>query len=436
MELTIQNERSPYDGYMYSYPHKSAYRDLHQRRLKDVWAAEPRPSLFAYVHIPFCEMRCGFCNLFTIARPPESLPGLYMDRLVDQIHRTVAVLDDAKEFVRLSVGGGTPTLLNPQQLTRLFDTLQSNGIDAAKLPTSIETSPATATPDRLELLADRGVTRISIGIQTFDDAESKRLARPQSAAAAHQAVTTIANSKIPEFNLDLIYGIEGQTQVSFQRSIDQTLEYSPSEIYLYPLYVRPLTGLGQTQRAWDDQRQALYRHGRDQLLASGYRQLSMRVFRRASDPVDVPDYSCQDDGMIGFGVGARSYTSTLHYSSRFAVSRPAVAGVVDAYIDAPADADTTVDYGFELNADEQHRRYAIKLLLRTSGMDLVGFSERFGINVFQALPLLSSFVEAGWLEQVDTTLRPTADGLAMADLMGPMLISPATRSLGETFELL
>ena len=88
-------------------------------------------------------------------------------------------------------------------------------------------------------------------------------------------------------NIDLIYGIAGQTPDSWRYSLDAAVAYRPEEIYLYPLYVRPLTGLGKRGRAWDDQRRTLYQQGRDYLLERGYRQVSMRMFERVDAPSET-----------------------------------------------------------------------------------------------------------------------------------------------------
>ena len=81
-----------YAGYTYAYPHKTAYRPLPPRPLKEVWAEEDRSRLFLYVHVPFCEMRCGFCNLFTLAHPPRSLVVAYLDALARQAETVAAAL--------------------------------------------------------------------------------------------------------------------------------------------------------------------------------------------------------------------------------------------------------------------------------------------------------------------------------------------------------
>ena len=96
---------SPYQGYLYAYPHKTAYRRLEPRPLlSDVWAHEPTSALFAYVHIPFCEIRCGFCNLFTRTRPPAEQVTAYLAQLTRQARTVRDVLGGQPTFARLAIG--------------------------------------------------------------------------------------------------------------------------------------------------------------------------------------------------------------------------------------------------------------------------------------------------------------------------------------------
>ena len=114
-------EQTPYQAYVYAYPHKTAYRVLDQPvPLSVAWAEERRDALFLYMHIPFCEMRCGFCNLFTTVNPKGDMESRYLDTMERQARRVRVALGSAS-FARLAIGGGTPTFLTPADLHRLFD---------------------------------------------------------------------------------------------------------------------------------------------------------------------------------------------------------------------------------------------------------------------------------------------------------------------------
>lgn len=421
---------SPYQGYLYAYPHKTAYRRLEPRPLlSEVWAHEPTSALYAYVHIPFCEIRCGFCNLFTRTRPPAEQVTAYLNQLEHQAQAVRAALGDQPTFARLAIGGGTPTYLSAPELQQLFAIIGGT-LGASAIPATVETSPATATADRMAVLAEHGVTRVSIGVQSFLESEARAAVRPQKASEVQSALETIRTSDVPSLNLDLIYGIDGQTRDSWHQSLTQALTWRPEEIFLYPLYVRPLTGLGRraaTIADWDTQRLELYRHAVEVLLDAGYVQDSMRQFRRADAPAeDAPDYTCQDDGMVGLGCGARSYTRDLHYSFDYAVSVPEVRAVIEDYIARPAGDFRYAEFGFRLDDSEQRRRWLVKSLLRAEGIDAAAYQARFGATHIEDFPQLEELVGRGWLEPGHDRL--TAEGLARSDSIGPWLVSGSVRA--------
>jgi oxygen-independent coproporphyrinogen-3 oxidase len=433
-----------YAGYAYAYPHKTAYRALEPPvALRDVWAAERRDALFLYLHTPFCEMRCGFCNLFTTANPPPGFAQDYLAALRRQAARTREALGQAT-FARLAVGGGTPTYLDEASLESLFDVAeQTFGVDPQNIPVSVETSPLTAEAGKLRLLRERGVDRISVGVQSFIEAEVKAVGRSQKTAVVEQALDRIRNVGFPTLNIDLIYGLPGQTTGSWLESLRAALRFKPEELYLYPLYVRPLTGLGRrSQKAEDDLLLACYRAGRELLLESGYRQVSMRMFQAAEAPTgDGPAYCCQDDGMVGLGCGARSYTRALHYSGEYAVGAAGVREILAAYFakaDRMAKTDDAfdfVDYGFRLDGAEQCRRFVIQSMLQVEGLDFAVYRARFGSEAMDDLPELARLEGHGLATRDDARLRLTEEGVEMSDVIGPALYSARVRRLMKSYQL-
>lgn len=479
-------ELPPYQAYSYSYPHKTAYRPLAAPLpLREVWAEEDRSGLFLYLHIPFCSYRCGFCNLFALARPAEDTVARYLSRLRAQLRAAVDALGEHR-FARFALGGGTPSYLDIAQLRALFEDVRAiAGLDLRTIPAGMEVSPETVDAEKMALCREAGIDRISMGIQSFSDAEVKALVRPQQRDQVERAIDAIRRARMPTLNLDLIYGIAGQSVQSFLASIETALAFAPEEIYLYPLYVRPLTGLGRiegieassaksdassdsvsdiardtayaasgadqaetsvrarpkrrfvVQPEAQDSRSDLYRAGRDALLAAGYRQISMRMFRaaHAPDEGDAPAYCCQDDGMVGIGCGARSYTRRLHYSSEYGVSRRSVAEILEHYLQREDRDFAVADYGFALDGDEQRRRYAIQSLLIRSGLDRAAYRRRFGADCLQDLPQLGE-LETHGLAIVDAQrIVPTEAGLARADTIGPWLASPAVRERMHAYAL-
>jgi len=431
---------SPYQGYLYSYPHKTSYRPFARpRRLADAWADQDRGSVFLYLHVPFCEMRCGFCNLFTSARPRGGCEGdivsAYLSALERQARRVSSELG-AVSFARLAVGGGTPTYLSAGQLERLFDIAETTlGADVGSIPVSVETSPETATRERIEVLRRRGVDRISIGVQSFLDDEVRAVGRAQRTADVDAALDAIRSSGVARLNIDLIYGIPGQTVATLRQSIEHALRFGAEEVFLYPLYVRPLTGLGRQQREWDDQRIELYRAGRDLLRERGYEQFSMRMFRRPEASSDGPVYCCQEDGMLGLGVGARSYTERVHYSTEYAVGAAGVREIIGAYSARSDDDFSVIDYGAELDESERRRRHVILSILNSDGLDFAGYERRFSSTPEDDVPELLALEAARLATKVGEVMVLTEAGFERADAIGPWLQSPRVQSLMGSYQL-
>jgi len=429
--------RGPYVGYCYSYPHKTAYRRLPVRSLRDVWQDEARDSLFLYVHVPFCEFRCGFCNLFTLSQPDADLPGAWLKTFERQAKILKQQILEAN-FGQLAIGGGTPSYLNTDELELLFNVLQNDlNVNGSMVPASMEVSPATVDQDKLRLMKDFGVDRVSMGVQSFDGNDVGSMGRPQKLPTVMNAIELIEKFDFPIMNLDLIYGATGQTEASWLDSVKRSIACQPAEIYLYPLYVREKTGLakrGSQTAAHAQQRLSFYRSGRDELLGEGYEQVSMRMFRK---PVTMSshkaDYRCQEDGMVGLGCGARSYTKKLHYGTEYAVRQKSVARIISDFVSQSDQQLSQVEFGFELDGLEIRRRHLILSLFLVEGISLHDYELRFGSCAMEDFPQLLALLERNLAVRVGDLIRLSEDGLAWSDTIGPWLYSAEVEKRMEAY---
>ncbi|MBT9583780.1 STM4012 family radical SAM protein [bacterium] len=390
-----------HSAYVYSYPHKLAYGPLDPPvELAPLWQREPRQQLFLYWHIPFCEMRCGFCNLFTsIERKAEPMAE-YLQALRRQANQLATIVSPC-QVSGLAIGGGTPTQLPSDQLESLLDGIlqwpRQLGGDF-----SVESSPATATPEKLFLLRQAGVTRLSLGVQSFVEAEVQAVHRRQRNSLVNQALSNIRGQGFEVVNIDLMVGLPGQTVSSLRRSLQSALDWQPEELYLYPLYVRPLTRLYGEHNGCDDG--DLYRSGRDFLQEHGYEQVSLRMFRRRGGPGGC-EYADPQRPMLGLGCGARSYTRELHYSTPYAVGSSGVRRILRAYKDTQDFGQA--HFGYRLDEEERRRRIAVLSLLSEQGLDISAFPEFLSL-------LQPGEAEGG---------RLTSLGLERADQIGPRFFS-------------
>ncbi|MET3833037.1 oxygen-independent coproporphyrinogen-3 oxidase [Paenibacillus sp. DS2363] len=429
----------PYRSYLYSYPHKTAYRELDPPLpLGPLWERENTDTYFLYMHIPFCAARCGFCNLFTLPDRRDDTHERYVDALERQAKQW-APITSRRPYSRFAIGGGTPTLLNEVQLNRLFDFAEHvMGLDPAQASISVETSPDTVTEAKLAIMKERSVDRVSMGIQSFIEAEASAIYRPQKPQEVERALEKLTRYDFPLLNLDLIYGLPGQTVESWIYSLERVLAYEPGEIFIYPLYTRENTIVkpDDIRRQGPDIRMELYKAARETLKSKGYVQYSMRRFAKeqSSSKVLLP-YSCQEEGMVGLGCGARSYTSEVHYASKYGVSYKATQSIIADYV--ATERYDVADYGIVLSREEQRRRFILKALLHREGLTLSDYQQRFGTDVMSDYVWLAELLTEGMAElesdEDKQVLRLTEEGLGYSDAIGDWLISAEIREQMEGF---
>jgi oxygen-independent coproporphyrinogen-3 oxidase len=428
-------------GYVYGYPHKKAYRPLDTpRRPHDVWRDEPRDRLFCYVHLPFCTTRCSFCNLFTYVPGDEDPADAYLDALARQMDHYGRLLRPAT-FRGLYLGGGTPTYLSAGQLRRLVNALRDFlGVEPGATASCIEASPETLDQEKVAVLRELGFARLSLGIQSFVAQELRHVNRRFPFAHNRAAVDLVGRAGFPLFNIDLIYGLPGQTEASWCYSVASAIDSPATSLFLYPLYVRPRTGLDGRHdlppAPPPEDMGRLYDAALDQLTAAGFRQVTMRQFRRdpGASQGDPPEYLCQRDGLLGLGAGARSYTRALHCSTPWKMAARNIRTVVADYESAWRSGDALIRHGFALDADEQRRRFVILSLLY-DGLDRTAFADRFAADA-RALfaPEWQALLDEGCARDEGSVLRLTPRGVRHADVVGHLFFSPRVRRLSDDFE--
>ncbi|MGI9016218.1 MAG: radical SAM family heme chaperone HemW [Euzebya sp.] len=222
-----------------------------------------RPGI--YVHIPFCLRRCDYCDFTTFADRDQAIPA-YVDALCRHIAGSgssrlarlgarsgpsAAIADFGRDstmgegrghvFGSVFVGGGTPTYLPPADLTRIIRTIANTFDVTVDAEWTVEANPETVTEVMAAALADAGINRVSLGAQSFDDRVLTTLGRWHDPDSVHTAITRLTQAGIPRLSLDLIYGTPGETDASWQRSLDVTVATGVRHISAYALTVEPNT---------------------------------------------------------------------------------------------------------------------------------------------------------------------------------------------------
>jgi oxygen-independent coproporphyrinogen-3 oxidase len=395
--------------------------------------------------VPFCNQRCSFCNLFTFVPPGASPAGAYLGALEREAAEYGRVLGPDVRFARLYVGGGTPTYFTEGELRRLASLLRENlGVRPQETLGCIEASPETLDEGKIALLRELGFRRLSLGVQSFVAEELRQVNRRFDFALNRRAVDLVGRAGFPHFNVDLIYGLPGQTAASWRYSLDQAMDSAATSLFLYPLYVRPLTGLDRRADAppcpTTHEMGAMYDAAREQLSAAGFTQVTMRQFLRGAAGAkpqaaeEDREYRCQRDVTVGLGAGARSYTGRLHYSTPWKMIGHNIRGVVEGYVAAVRRGDFLVRHGFELDDDETRRRFTILSLLY-DGLDLRAFAGLFRTDASgQYAGAWDLLREERCVEEHDGRFRLTPRGVRHADVVGQLFFSERVRRLIDEYE--
>ena len=426
---------NPYVQYMYSYPHKTAYRPLKGVYLKDYASVLAGKGHGLYLHIPFCQSKCGYCNLFSVTGLGQEAADRYLTAVERQSSQYQEILTSVgTEFSELVIGGGTPLYLTAQQLERMFHIVTCYFRFSENRSLVVETAPNQTTREKLELLKQAGVSRISMGIQSFSDKELSVLGRQHNAEKARKAFALIKTYNFPCVNVDFIYGIPGQTAASLLESLKEALQFEPEEIFLYPLYVKHGARMEREGVVLEPETAfAQYQAASSFLRGNGYRQDSMRRFVRQTTARTFSE--CGFGTSIGLGCGGRSYLGKLHFCSPYAITRSDCLARLKDYENTADFMEIT--HGIILSEEEVKRRYVIRHLLIRPGLELERYQELFDEDVFEAFSLLRAWIEQGYavLEE-NGFLSLTEAGLGVSDYLGPQLISPAVDQAMQEWEVI
>ncbi len=268
---------------------------------------EPRT---AYLHVPFCGHHCGYCD-FAVTAGQDHLIELYLDAL-DLELRT---LGEPKPVETLFIGGGTPTYLNPAQLRRLLRSVTHwLPKTMAQGEFSIESTPESLDEEKVRVLAEFGVTRISVGVQSFDDALLKALDRRHGVEHIPRAVDAVRRH-ISELSFDLIFAAPGQTLLQWDADLAAALCYEPDHLSTYGLTYEKGTPLwkdrerGQLVAIGEDDELTLYLHAIDRLTAAGFEHYEISNFGRPGKRSRHNERYWANEAYWGFGVGAARYVN-------------------------------------------------------------------------------------------------------------------------------
>jgi oxygen-independent coproporphyrinogen-3 oxidase len=272
-----------------------------------------------YVHVPFCETKCGYCDFYSVAiydrRPSDALLECLIRELHDRTNGRPGWIHT------MFIGGGTPTILRNEQLSAIFGPLGRIAHANRVAEFTVEANPATVDLAKLDILVRAGVDRISMGAQSFEPNELKVLERLHSPDDIAPSVALVRKCGIRRLNLDLIFAIPGQSLASWRGSLERAMALEVDHIACYGLTYEPATRLtkqlhqGRITPCEDGLAAEMYELAIEQLVAAGYKQYEISNFARPGQQCLHNLIYWRNEDYIGVGPSAAGYVNGERYKN-------------------------------------------------------------------------------------------------------------------------
>ena len=359
-----------------------------------------------YVHVPFCRSKCAYCDFYSVALD-DTLVCRYLAGVARELDDQPFRLAPATVYI----GGGTPTALRLKDLERLLATIRERTDCAAVTEWTVEANPAGGLVEALRVLVDAGVTRISLGVQSFDDPTLRLLGRAHNARQAREAIDAVHAAGL-ELSVDLIVAVPGQTPDALRRDLGILVAAAPEHASTYALSIEPGTPLagrverGEVTPLSDEDAAGHILACHDVLCAQGYEHYEISNFARPGKRCRHNLTYWRNEPYVGLGPAAVSYVAGRR------VRNPAD---IDAWLQLVTTGQRSNDY--ECLDPAAHARETMILGMRLlEGIDSVDFRRRTGVT-FEDLagPAMASLEQEGFLSVTPERVALTRKALPVAD---------------------
>ncbi|MBO7456136.1 MAG: radical SAM family heme chaperone HemW [Paludibacteraceae bacterium] len=350
-----------------------------------------------YVHIPFCKSRCIYCDFFSTTRLEQR--SRYIDALIKEYSLRGTYLPKGEPIRTIYIGGGTPSLLAPDDVARLLHSLPTN--EAVEI--TLEANPSDITEAKLLAWHEAGINRLSMGVQSLNDDLLRFIGRRHDASQAVEAVRLAQQCGFSNISIDLIYGLPHQTMAHWQADINQALTLGVQHISTYCLSFEPHTRLdkmradGIVQEADEDTANAMYAHICNRLRQEGWNHYEVSNFALPGFESRHNSSYWDDTPYLGLGAGAHSYDGK---------SRQWNIADLDKYISAITAGQVPCESEMLSETDRYNER--IMLGLRTSR----GITATDGL-----LQKAAPYIESGKLRVQDGKIIATPDGINILNVI-------------------
>jgi len=376
-----------------------------------------------YLHIPFCEKKCVYCDFYsieTLSHMEEFLAGLTVEM------ELYAERGAGTRFDTIFFGGGTPSLLTPEQLDRILTSLHSWYAVSSDAEITLETNPGTITPEKLQAYRTLGINRLSIGVQSFDERELQFLGRIHDSRQAVEAVTMARKAGFDNISIDLIYSLPGQSLEEWTSTLERGLALGPQHVSAYSLIVEDNTPLARMVKARQVSPNPIE-------AEAALFELTMRVMERNGfEHYEVSNYAkpgfrsrhnyayWSHENYLGFGPSAHSFWRA---NDRRSGERWANMANVSAYVGRLSEREAPVSFRETVGVQELVNE-RIFLGLRSDGVNVEHLREEFGIELrADQRAMIRALVDGRLAVLEREVLRLTSKGFLLCDEIAGRLMT-------------
>ena len=377
-------------------------------------------ALGLYVHVPFCAAICNYCNFNRVLFDAD-----LKQRYVNAVVREIREAGDGAAADTIFFGGGTPSLLEPSEVRAIIEALRQSFTVAPDAEVTLEANPETTTTARLAGFRDAGVNRLSFGVQSFRDAELRRLSRLHTASRAEIAVTEAREAGFDNVSLDLMMWLPQQDVASWLFSVERLIDLAPEHASLYMLELYPNAPLreemarAQWSQAPDDDVAAMYVEAMERLEQAGSRQYEISNVSRPGRESRHNLKYWQDGEWRGFGPGAHSTRGGVRWKNLSST---------EEYVSSVARRIRLNTDERRLSQEEQLEEALFTGLRLVEGIDLASIRNRYGVDVWARFGQeLHPFADEGLLVYDGALLRLTRRGMLLAHEIMTVFIGSAVR---------
>lgn len=367
-------------------------------------------ELSLYVHVPFCTTKCGYCDFYSVPITGRAT-GRLVRALITEMRCRIELLRHA--VVTIFVGGGTPTVLSPEELARLLAAIREAAGDRPAREFTVEANPDTLDLAKAQILHRAGVNRLSLGAQSFRPADLQVLDRLHDPASVARSVRTARSAGFEQINLDLIFGIPGQTMAAWRDSLRRAAELEPTHLACYGLTYEPGTPLTARRdrgrvRPCDEALEAeMFGTAIDELASAGFEHYEISNYA-------LPGCRCEhnlrywrNEPYLGIGPSAASFVGGRRWRN---------VPDLDRYVAAVEQGARPEVESETLRPLAAIRETAMLALRMRDGIDVAAMRERFGADPLRLFaPLIERLRGNGLLLADQRAIRLTRRGLLFAD---------------------